>query len=60
MNEYRGPDNVAEELEETVIPDFEVEALARVLLPKVQAYFESPEGQEAFAEWKKQQNSDDT
>ena len=30
MNEYRGPDNVAEELEETVIPDFEVEALARV------------------------------
>ena len=57
MNEYRGPDNVAEELEETVIPDFEVEALARVLLPKVQAYFKSPEGQAAFEKWK-QQHSD--
>ena len=60
MNEYRGLDNVAGELEETVIPDFEIEALARCLLPKIQAYFESPEGQAAFAEWKKQQNSDDT
>ena len=55
-----GPDNVAEEREETVVPDFEIEALARCLLPKIQAYFESPEGQAAFAEWKKQQNSDDT
>ena len=60
MNEYRGPDNMAEEREETVIPDYEIEALARCLLPKIQAYFESPEGQAAFAEWKKQQNSDDT
>ena len=42
MNEYRGLDNVAGELEETVIPDFEIEALARCLLPKIQAYFESP------------------
>ena len=55
-----GPDNVAEEREETVVPDFEIEALARCLLPKIQAYFESPEGQAAFAEWKKQQNSDNT
>lgn len=60
MNEYRGPDNMAEEREETVIPDYEIEALARCLLPKIQAYFESPEGQAAFAEWKKQQNSDNT
>ncbi len=59
MNEYRSP-NMAGELEETVIPDFEIESLARCLLPKIQAYFESPEGQAAFAEWKKQQNSDDT
>ena len=57
MNEYRGPDNVAEEREETVIPDFEIEALARCLLPKIQAYFESPEGKAAFEKWK-QQHSD--
>ena len=59
MIDIRGPD-MAEEREETVVPDFEIEALARCLLPKIQAYFESPEGQAAFAEWKKQQNSDDT
>ena len=59
MNEYRSP-NMAGELEEIVIPDFEIESLARCLLPKIQAYFESPEGQAAFAEWKKQQNSDNT
>ena len=49
---------MAEEREETVVPDFEIEALARCLLPKIQAYFESPEGQAAFEAWKKQQNSD--
>lgn len=57
MNEYRGPDNVAEELEKTVIPNFEIEALARCLLPKIQAYYESAEGQAAFEAWK-QQHSD--
>ena len=59
MIDIHGP-NMAEEREETVIPDYEVEALARCLLPKIQAYFESPEGQAAFAEWKKRQNSGDT
>lgn len=57
MIDIRGPD-MAEEREETVVPDFEIEALARCLLPKIQAYFESPEGQAAFETWKKQQNSD--
>lgn len=60
MNEIRGPDDVAEGREETAIPDFEIESLARCLLPKIQSYFESPEGQAAFAEWKKQQNSGNT
>lgn len=60
MIDIHGPDNVAEKREETVVPDFEIEALARCLLPKIQAYFESPEGQAAFETWKKQQNSDDT
>ena len=53
MIDIHGPD-VAEEREETVVPDFEIEALARCLLPKIQAYFESPEGQAAFEAWKKQ------
>ena len=61
MNEIRCPDNVAEEQEEqTIIPDFEIESIARCLLPKIQAYFNSAEGQAAFAAWKKQQNSGDT
>ena len=33
----------------------EVEALARILLPEIQAFFESEEGQREFAEWKAQQ-----
>lgn len=40
-----------------VIPDFEIESLARCLLPKIQAYFASPEGQAAFEEWKRQQEN---
>ena len=31
------------------------QALARILLPKIQAFFESEEGQREFAEWKAQQ-----
>ena len=36
----------------TGIPLHEVEALARVLLPEIQAFFESEEGQREFAAWK--------
>lgn len=36
----------------TGIPYHEVEALARVLLPEIQSFFESVEGQKEFAEWK--------
>ena len=39
----------------TVIPVHEVDALASILLPKIQAFFESEEGQREFAEWKAQQ-----
>ena len=42
----------------TGIPVHEVEALARVLLPEIQAFFESEEGQREFAEWKAQQEQD--
>lgn len=37
------------------IPEFEIDALARCLLPAMRAYFDSEEGQRAFAEWKAQQ-----
>lgn len=36
------------------IPRHELEALARCLLPAIQAYFESEEGQREFAEWEAQ------
>ena len=42
---------------QTVIPEFEIDTLARCLLPKMQAYFASPEGQAAFEEWKQRQRN---
>lgn len=36
----------------TGIPLHEVEVLARVLLPEIQAFFESEDGQREFSEWK--------
>ena len=41
----------------TGIPPHEVEALARVLLPEIQKFFESEEGQREFREWKVNQRS---
>ena len=40
----------------TGIPRYEVEALARVLLPEIQKSFESEEGQKEFREWKERQD----
>jgi len=42
----------------TGIPYHEMEALARVLLPEIQAFFESEEGQREYAEWKAQQRAE--
>lgn len=36
----------------TGVPQHEIDALARALLPAIQALFESEEGQKEFAEWK--------
>lgn len=41
----------------TGIPLHEVEALARVLLPEIQTFFESEEGQREFREWKIQRDT---
>lgn len=42
---------------QTMIPDFEINTLARCLLPRIQAYFASSEGQAAFENWQRQQNT---
>ena len=39
----------------TNIPQYQVEAIARCLLPDILAFFESEEGQREFAHWKKEQ-----
>ncbi|MBD5099589.1 MAG: hypothetical protein HDT35_08640 [Clostridiales bacterium] len=41
------------EYTQMVIPEFEIDALARVLLPALRAFYASPEGQAAFEEWKR-------
>ena len=35
------------------IPQHEIESIARLLLPAMQAFFESEEGQREFKEWKR-------
>ena len=39
----------------TSIPQHEIEAIARCILPDILAFYESEEGQREFAEWKRQQ-----
>lgn len=41
------------------IPRHELEALARCLLPDIQAFYESEEGQREFAEWQEKQKEKD-
>ena len=38
----------------TDIPQHQIEAIARCILPDILAFYESKEGQREFAEWKKQ------
>lgn len=42
----------------TGIPQYKIEAIARCLLPDIQAFYESEEGQCEFAEWKAQQENE--
>ena len=42
----------------TGIPQYKIEAIARCLLPDIQAFYESEEGQREFAEWKAQQETE--
>ena len=39
----------------TNIPQHEIETIARCIFPDILAFYESEEGQEEFARWKQQQ-----
>ena len=38
----------------TTIPQHQIEAIARCILPDILAFYESEEGQRKFAEWQEQ------
>lgn len=44
----------------TNIPQHEIEKIARILFPDIQAYYESEEGQREFAEWKAKREQEKT
>lgn len=43
---------------EYVPPDSAIESLARCLLPAIQAYFDSEQGQREFEEWKRKKEDE--
>ncbi len=42
----------------TDIPQHQIEAIARCILPDILAFYESKEGQQEFEEWKKQRQAE--
>lgn len=38
----------------SAIPQHQIEAIARCIMPDILAFYESEEGQREFSEWKKQ------
>lgn len=43
----------------TSIPQHEIEAIARCIMPDILAFYESEEGQREFAEWKKRREHEE-
>jgi hypothetical protein len=43
----------------TTIPQYQIEAIARCILPDILAFYESDEGQKEFDKWKKQRIVDE-
>ena len=41
----------------TAIPQHQIEAIARCLMPDILAFYESEEGQREFAEWKERREA---
>ena len=46
--------------QEYIPPDSAIESFARCLLPAIQAYYDSEEGQKAFEEWKRKREETNT
>lgn len=42
----------------TDIPQYQIEAIARCIMPDILAFYESEEGQREFAEWKEQREAE--
>ncbi len=42
----------------TDIPQHQIEAIARCIMPDILAFYESEEGQREFAEWKKRREAE--
>ena len=42
----------------TDIPQHQIEAIARCIMPDILAFYESEEGQREFAEWKAQREAE--
>ena len=42
----------------TDIPQHQIEAIARCIMPDILTFYESEEGQREFAEWKAQQDAE--
>ena len=40
------------------IPQHQIEAIARCIMPDILAFYESEEGQREFSEWKKQRKAE--
>ena len=40
------------------IPQHQIEAIARCIMPDILAFYESEEGQQEFSEWKKQREAE--
>ena len=54
MKKFSGQKNSGME-----IPDFAIERIARCLLPMIEAYYESSEGQDELAEWSEKKDAED-
>ena len=46
------------EINNTTIPQREIEIIARCIFPDILAFYESEEGQREFAEWKAEQQAE--
>ena len=42
----------------TDIPQYQIEAVARCIMPDILAFYESEEGQRKFAEWKERRETE--